>query len=199
MILLTFCHFTFNYYFVCFVWQRGFADSQLHCRQRRCWLFSVRQRVSIHNKVFTKLKRENHDRTSSFSRAHESRAIGHMFHSQDWTKTKHFKIQWSLSIMNLYIAKSSVEKTILFIPVIVKYIEKNLFIMKPYYSEQILPLSWHLIMLRFHCSMRNEGTVFALQMARPSWGLDEHKKKPVPSEKEKKMFSSIVVLSCKIQ
>lgn len=24
--------------------------------------------------------------------------------------------------------------------------------------------------------MRNEGTVFALQMARPSWGLDEHKK-----------------------
>ena len=101
--------------------------------------------------------------------------------------------------MNLYIAKSSVEKTILFIPVIVKYIEKNLFIMKPYYSEQILPLSWHLIMLRFHCSMRYEGTVFALQMARPSWGLDEHKKKPVPSEKEIKMFSSIVVLSCKIQ
>ena len=104
-------------------------------------MFSVRQRVSIHNKVFTKLKRENHDRTSSFSRAHESRAIGHMFHSQDWTKTKHFQIQWSLSIMNLYIAKSSVEKTILFIPVIVKYIEKNLFIMKPYYSEHILPLS----------------------------------------------------------
>ena len=159
--LLTFCHFTFNYYFVCFVWQRGFADSQLHCGQRRSWLFSVRQRVSMHNKVFTKLKRENHDRTSSFSRAHDCRAIGHMFHSQDWTKTKDVKIQWSLGIMNLHIVKSSVEKTILFISVIVKYIEKNLFIMKPYYSEQILPLSWHLIMLRFHCSMRNEGTVFA--------------------------------------
>ena len=43
--------------------------------------------------------------------------------------------------MNLYIAKSSVEKTILFIPVTVKHIEKNLFIMKPYYSEQILPVS----------------------------------------------------------
>ena len=78
--------------------------------------------------------------------------------------------------MNLYIAKSSVEKTILFIPVIVKSIEKNLFNMKPYYSEQILPVSWHFIILTFHCSMRNEGTVFALQMARPSWGLDEHKK-----------------------
>lgn len=101
-----------------------------------------------------------------------------MFHSQAWTKTKDVKIQWSLGIMNLYIADSSVEKMIeLFIPEIVKYIKKNLFIMKPYYSEQILPLSWHLIMLRFHCSMRNEGTVFALQMARPSWGLDEHKKR----------------------
>ena len=52
-----------------------------------------------------KLKSENHDRTSSFGRAHDCRAIGHMFHSQDWTKTKHFKIQWSLSIMNLYYSK----------------------------------------------------------------------------------------------
>jgi len=46
--------------------------------------------------------------------------------------------------------------------------------------------------------MTNEGTVFALQMARPSWGLDKQKE-AVLSEKEIKMFSSIVVLSCKIQ
>ena len=96
-------------------------------------MFSVRQRVSIHNKVFTKLKRENHDRTSSFSRAHESRAIGHMFHSQDWTKTKHFKIQWSLSIMNLYIAKSSVEKNDSVYPSNSKIYRKE-----PLYNETLL-------------------------------------------------------------
>lgn len=43
---------------------------------------------------------------SSFGRAHDSRAIGHMFHSQDWTKTKDVKIQWNLGITNLYIMKS---------------------------------------------------------------------------------------------
>ena len=130
---------------------------------------------------------------------YDCRALSHMFHSQDWIKTQDVKIQWNLSIMDLFIVKSSVEQTILFTPVIVKCIEKNLFIMKPCYSKQILPVSWNFIILRFHCSMRNEGTVFALQMARPSWGLDDHTKKAVPSEKEIKMFSSVVVLSYKIK
>ena len=40
---------------------------------------------------------------------------------------------------------------IFFTPVIVKYMEKHLNITKPHYSEQILPVPWHFVILRFHC------------------------------------------------
>ena len=48
--------------------------------------------------------------------------------------------------------KSPVKRTIFFTPVIVKYMTKNLDISKTRYSEQILPVSWHIVVSRFHCS-----------------------------------------------
>ena len=55
--------------------------------------------------------------------------------------------QWNLDIANVYITKSSVQRTILYAPVIAKYVEKNLDIWKPRYSEHILPVSWYYIIL----------------------------------------------------
>lgn len=40
---------------------------------------------------------------------------------------------------------------IFFTPVIVKYLEKNLDITKPHYSEHILPVPWPFIISGFHC------------------------------------------------
>ena len=61
-------------------------------------------------------------------------------------------VQWNLET-NLYIKKPSVKQTIFFSPVVVKYIEKNLDIMKPHDSEQILPVPWPFVscISRFHC------------------------------------------------
>ena len=48
---------------------------------------------------------------------------------------KSFKsIQWNLDIMNLYVTKSWVKRTIFLTPVIVKYMEKNLDMTKLRYS-----------------------------------------------------------------
>ena len=55
--------------------------------------------------------------------------------------------QWNLDIANVYITKSSVQRTILYAPVIAKYVEKNLDISKPRYSEHILPFPWYYIIL----------------------------------------------------
>ena len=50
------------------------------------------------------------------------------------------QIQQSLDITNLYITKSLVWQTIFCTPVTAKYMEKNLDITTPRYSEQILPI-----------------------------------------------------------
>ena len=55
-------------------------------------------------------------------------------------------------ITNLYTRKFSVYRTIFFTPVMVKYMENNLDITKPRYSEQILPVPWHFFFSRFHCN-----------------------------------------------
>ena len=54
-------------------------------------------------------------------------------------------IQWNLEIMNLYRIKSLVLQIIFFTPVIVKYMEKSLDIMKPHYKKfcQFLGPSWY--------------------------------------------------------
>ena len=64
-------------------------------------------------------------------------------------------LQWNLDITNLYITKPSVQRTIFFSPVIVKYTKKNLEITKPRYSELILPVPWPFVTSRFHCN-KNE-------------------------------------------
>ena len=38
-----------------------------------------------------------------------------------------------------------------FTPIIVKYVKKNLDIMKPLYSKQILPVPWPFVISRFDC------------------------------------------------
>ena len=50
------------------------------------------------------------------------------------------QLQWNLDKTNLYITKSSVQRTIFFTPVVVKYMKKDLDITKLRYSEQILPV-----------------------------------------------------------
>ena len=65
----------------------------------------------------------------------------------------HNGLQWNLDVTTLYITKSSVLRTTLFTPVIVKYMEKNLDITKPRYSEQILPVPWQFVISRFHCTL----------------------------------------------
>ena len=60
------------------------------------------------------------------------------------------EVQWNLDITNLYITKSPVWRTIFFIPVTAKWMKKNLDITKPRSSEQILPVPWPFVMLRFH-------------------------------------------------
>ena len=50
--------------------------------------------------------------------------------------------QWNLDITNLYITKSSLQQTIFFAPVIVKYMEKNLHLTKRRYGKHILPVPW---------------------------------------------------------
>ena len=61
--------------------------------------------------------------------------------------------KWNLDITNLFITKSSVKQTsfffLLFNPVIVKDMKKNVDITKPRYSKQILPVPW--VISRFHC------------------------------------------------
>ena len=52
------------------------------------------------------------------------------------------KIEWNLDITNLYITKSSLQRTIFFNPAIIKYIKDNLDITKPRYRELILPVPW---------------------------------------------------------
>ena len=42
------------------------------------------------------------------------------------------------------------------LPVIVKSMKQNLYISKPYYSTQILPLSWPLVISRFHYGLALE-------------------------------------------
>ena len=42
-------------------------------------------------------------------------------------------------------------------PVIVKHMEKYLDITKPCYSEQILPVPWHIVILRFHSTIHYWG------------------------------------------
>ena len=50
------------------------------------------------------------------------------------------QLQWNLDKTNLYITKSSVQRTIFFTPVVVKYMKKDLDITKLRYNEQILPV-----------------------------------------------------------
>ena len=52
-------------------------------------------------------------------------------------------LQWNHDITNFYITTSSVKRTILFTPVIVQYIARNLDKTKPLYSEQVLSVPWH--------------------------------------------------------
>ena len=49
---------------------------------------------------------------------------------------------FAFDITNLYITKSSVQQTIFFAPVIVKYMEKNLNLTKRRYGKHILPVPW---------------------------------------------------------
>ena len=70
-------------------------------------------------------------------------------------KLKHRKAQklillWSLDIKNLYNEVLSVTNNF-FTPVKGKCMEKYLDITKPYYSEQFLPVSWHVTISRFRC------------------------------------------------
>ena len=66
-------------------------------------------------------------------------------------RTKSTLIQWNLDLTNLYKMKSLIKQMIFFTPVIVKCIpKKNLDITKPLYSEQILPIPWAFVKLRFH-------------------------------------------------
>ena len=62
------------------------------------------------------------------------------------------EVQWNLDITKLYITKSSVWRTIFFIPVTAKWMKKNLVITKPGYIEQILPVPWPFFLSRFHCT-----------------------------------------------
>ena len=62
-------------------------------------------------------------------------------------------LRWNLDIMNLYIAKYLVKRTIFFtLLIIVKYKKKNLDITEPLYGEQILPVPWAFVMSRLHCT-----------------------------------------------
>ena len=63
-------------------------------------------------------------------------------------------LNWKLDITNHYITKSSVQRTIFFTLVIVKYMENNLDITKPR-NEQILPVPWLFVISRCHCSNFN--------------------------------------------
>ena len=51
-------------------------------------------------------------------------------------------------------------QTIFLTPVTVKHMEKYLDITKPHYSEQILPVRWHFIILRFHCNTKKSSDSF---------------------------------------
>ena len=68
----------------------------------------------------------------------------HEFQHQHILNIYNTHIQW-----NLDITKSSVYGTIFFVPEIVKYMKKNLDVTKPFYSERILPVSWHFVISRF--------------------------------------------------
>ena len=67
----------------------------------------------------------------------------HEFQHQHILNIYNTHIQW-----NLDITKSSVYGTIFFVPEIVKYMKKNLDVTKPFYSERILPVSWHFVISR---------------------------------------------------
>ena len=68
------------------------------------------------------------------------------------SQNRYSHVQWSLDITNLYITKSSVQRTIFLTLVIAKYMKKYLDITKPRYSKQIFPVHWHFVIFRFHCS-----------------------------------------------
>ena len=73
------------------------------------------------------------------------------------------KPHWNFELRNIYITKSSVWRTILFAPVIVKYMEKKPRITKPRNSEHILLVLWFFVTSRYRCSslFSNHGFHFA--------------------------------------
>ena len=46
---------------------------------------------------------------------------------------------------------------IFFTPLIVKYMEKNLEVTKPCYSEHMLPVPWPFVISRFDCDLQSDG------------------------------------------
>ena len=63
-----------------------------------------------------------------------------------------FLIKYHLDKTNLDVTQSTVQRTIFFARVIVKYEEKNLDITKPRYREHILPIPWSFVISRFFFS-----------------------------------------------
>ena len=80
-----------------------------------------------------------------------------IFQRLSWKNEKYYwqiRLEWNFNITNLYITMSLVWWTIFFISVIY---EKE-----PWYSEQILPVPWPFIALRFHCINACTGGVIIL-------------------------------------
>lgn len=68
----------------------------------------------------------------------------------DWTGLHSVLLRGNLGITICSITKSSLQWTVFFTPVVLKCMKKNLDLMKPHYSEQILAIPWPLIMSRFY-------------------------------------------------
>ena len=81
-------------------------------------------------------------------------------HDVIFSKTSVFHLQWNLDIINLYLPKSSVKRTIFFTPVIVKCMRKNLNITKHRYSELILLVPQPFVISRFLCTRVKQIGVF---------------------------------------
>ena len=60
-------------------------------------------------------------------------------------------IQWNLDLTNLYLTKTSIQRTVFFAPVIKKYMKKNLDITKPRFNERIWTVANDFVKSRFHC------------------------------------------------
>ena len=111
--------------------------------------------------------------------------------NSSWEALLLMHIQWNLDITNLFITKYSGSWTILLTPVIAKYMEKNLDIMKPRYSEQILPVPWPFVVSRFYCS----GQIKSLDTS-PLWQPHRQQKQTKHCKNGKLEFHFLLRLGC---